>query len=297
MRYLILTIVILLSTACLYSEELSELQSMELEVVAEERPGSYNIAEFRLWHPNINRKPSAVLVLVPGANGDGRGMARDKKWQTLAAEFNWLIIACYLKGGNYQRPEAGSGDALLDAIEQMGETVGQTGLEDLPFLMWGTSAGGQFNFNYAQWKPKQVLTFVVNKGAYYTAERDKKVRKIPALFFIGMKDSELRMKNISGLFFEGREKDAPWALIREPDQAHTIGASKEFSREYFRTIFPMRLPEGEDELQEIELDQGFVGHLETYEIAQNEDVDWDPEDSAWLPSQELMDSWLKIVIP
>lgn len=279
------------------TEASPEKESMLLEYKAEDRPGSYNIAEFRMWHPDINTRSRAVLVLVPGANGDGRGMAGDRGWQEMAEEFNWLIIACYLKGASYQNPEAGSGDALFDALTEMGIKIDQPGLEDLPFVMWGISAGGQFNYNFAQWKPEQVVTFVVNKGAYYTSERDKKARKVPALFFIGMKDKEVRIKNISGIFFEGREKNAPWALIREPNEGHGVGASKTFSRQYFRTVFPLRLPAGEDELQEIEMDQGYLGDLETFEVEAKSLADGDPEDSSWLPTQDLADQWKSIVAP
>ncbi|MEM1157841.1 MAG: hypothetical protein AAF649_10905 [Verrucomicrobiota bacterium] len=279
------------------AEPAAEAQSMELDVVAEPRPGSYDVAEFRLWHPDIRQEPRAVLVLVPGFNGDGRRMARDQAWQAIAREFNWLIIACRFKEGNYQNPEAGSGAALFDAIESMGKEVKQRGLEDLPLVMWGISAGGQFNYNFAQWKPEQVLTFVVNKGAYYTAHRNKKAQEVPALFFIGMKDKEIRIKNINGIFLEGREKNAPWALIREPNQGHGAGASKEFSRAYFRTIFPMRLPDGQDKLQEVKLDQGYLGHLKTYQIVEAGSEDWDTEDSTWLPTQELVHQWCQIVNP
>ena len=51
---------------------------------------------------------------------------------------------------------------------------------------WGMSAGGQFDYEFASWKPERVVAFVVNKGGiYYTALTPRATREVPALLFIG----------------------------------------------------------------------------------------------------------------
>ena len=58
-------------------------------------PGNnFDKAEFRLWLPASTTPIRAMLVLVPGANGDGRPMADDPVWQTLATKHNLGIVAC-----------------------------------------------------------------------------------------------------------------------------------------------------------------------------------------------------------
>jgi hypothetical protein len=48
-------------------------------------PGTnYEKAEFRLWYPDKARFVRAVVVLVPGANADGRPDANDSFWQAFA---------------------------------------------------------------------------------------------------------------------------------------------------------------------------------------------------------------------
>ena len=48
-------------------------------------PGNnFDKAQFRLWYPRDAGALRAVLVLVPGSNGDGRGMANDSTWQSFA---------------------------------------------------------------------------------------------------------------------------------------------------------------------------------------------------------------------
>jgi len=54
-----------------------DAESILLDYKAEDRAGAYEIAEFKLWHGNTGRRPRGVFVLVPGYNGDGRGMAND----------------------------------------------------------------------------------------------------------------------------------------------------------------------------------------------------------------------------
>src|SRR5437879_7346398 len=58
-------------------------------------PGSnFDKAQFRLWVPANVPSVRAVLVLVPGSNGDGRAMAQDTVWQKFAAKNQLAIVAC-----------------------------------------------------------------------------------------------------------------------------------------------------------------------------------------------------------
>lgn len=276
-------------------QEQVELDPVKLDVTAKKRPGAYETANFRLWHPNPKTPTRAMLVLVPGANGDGRGMANDPNWQDLAERHQMGIVACHFSGGGYQDPAAGTGDALDDAIDELAEAIGQKDLSDLPLVMWGHSAGGQFNFNYVQWKPKRVLTFVVNKGAYYTDRREKKSRSVPGLFFIGMKDSELRIKNISSIYFEGRKRGALWGLTREPNEGHGVGQSLRLARMYYEDIIPLRLPKGSEDLVELDSEEGWLGHIEEKTVESSSTANWSDKETAWLPNERLAKAWRDIV--
>ena len=59
-------------------------------------------------------------------------------------------------------------------------------LADAPLLLWGMSAGGEFNYEFAAWKPERVVAFVVNKGnVYYTGLASDAARRVPGLLFTG----------------------------------------------------------------------------------------------------------------
>src|SRR5262245_4774110 len=58
-------------------------------------PGAnYDRAEFRLWYPDNATFLRAVLVLVPGANADGRPDVGDRFWQAFASRNDVALIGC-----------------------------------------------------------------------------------------------------------------------------------------------------------------------------------------------------------
>src|SRR6476660_9328071 len=134
--------------------------------------------------------------------------------------------------------------------------------------MWGMSAGGQFNYEFAAWKPERVAAFVVNKGGiYYSALVSKATREVPALLFVGGKDLEFRTNTIVGLFAVNRRGGALWALAEEPGAAHIVGRSRDMALMLFEDLLPLRLseaaPGGKEPpaLRPIAEKSGFLGDL------------------------------------
>src|SRR5216110_3093944 len=91
-------------------------------------PGNnFDKAQFRLWYPRDAGALRAVLVLVPGSNGDGRGMANDSTWQSFATRNKLAIVACRFTDKpheqsfieHYVNVSQGSGQALLDGLAHL----------------------------------------------------------------------------------------------------------------------------------------------------------------------------------
>ena len=55
--------------------------------VAMDPGANYDKANFRLWLPDGFDVVRAVLVLVPGSNGDGRAQVEEPFWQEFATRF------------------------------------------------------------------------------------------------------------------------------------------------------------------------------------------------------------------
>lgn len=62
-------------------------------------------AEFRLWIPSGSSPVEAIVVLVPGSNGDGRPMADDATWQSFATKHRLALLACRFTDKTHDQPE------------------------------------------------------------------------------------------------------------------------------------------------------------------------------------------------
>jgi poly(3-hydroxybutyrate) depolymerase len=267
-------------------------------------PGpNYDHADFSFWFPQGVGPLTGTLVLVPGSNGDGRSQARDTVWQAFATRHKLAIVACRFTDKqhdqsfieSYVNVSQGSGAALLTSIGRFATRSNHPELNDAPLVFWGMSAGGQFNYEFAAWKPERVAAFVVNKGGiYYTALTQRATRAVPALLFIGGKDLESRISTITGLFAVNRRGGALWALVEEPAAAHVVGRSREMSIIFFDDVLPLRMGDG-GALNPIDEKTGFVGdpRLKTFTSAAVGPL---PNYStAWLPTARVAKAWQAVI--
>ena len=266
-------------------------------------PGvNFDKAEFRLWLPVGAERVRAVLVLVPGSNGDGRAMAEDAVWQAFAGKHGLAIIACRFTDKpheqnfieDYVDVSRGSGQALVDAITSLASKSNHPELARVPFLMWGMSAGGQFNYEFTAWKPERVAAFVLNKGGiYYSALVSREARAVPGVLFIGGKDIAFRNDTIRGLFAVNRRAGALWVLAEEPSAAHIVGRSRDFSIVFFEDVLPLRLA-ADGTLRAITAAPAGLGNFATRTAAPPAEKP-PAEPTAWLATSRVAAAWAALV--
>ena len=216
---------------------------------------NFAVAAFRWWHPAEAKALRGVAVLVPGSNADGRLQVDDAFWQTFARHHDLALVGCWFKDHphenmnieNYARAGDGSGQALLEAVARLAKAAAHPEAATASLLLWGHSAGGEFNYEFACWKPERVRAFVVNKGGYYfTHLAPATTRTVPGIFFIGGKDEEFRIQSIRGIFAVNHQAGAVWKLIVEPDAGHELGQTRALAVEFFAEVIlrppPMRHP-------------------------------------------------------
>ena len=273
--------------------------------IASASHANYAVAQFRFWVPAAPGPVRAVLVLVPGSNGDGRPMAQDTVWQAFATKNKLAIVACRLTDKphdqgffeDYIAVAKGSGDALLTALDHFAERSGHREVASAPFLMWGMSAGGQFNWEFVAWKPERVIGFVVNKGGvYYSALLSKASRRVPGILFTGGKDLEFRTNTINGLFAVNRRGGALWALAEEPSAAHVVGKSRDVAMILFEDLLALRVPASGGMLQPLEEKIGFLGDLKAKTFAPLGDGKVPNYPTAWLPTERVAKAWQSLVM-
>jgi dienelactone hydrolase len=270
-------------------------------------PGrNFDKAEFRMWMPNLNTPLRGVIALTPGSNGDGRGQVDDPVWRSFASRHQLALVGVRLTDKphdqsfieHYVNVSEGSGQAFLDALTAFGARSRRPELATAPLLLWGMSAGGEFNYEFVNWKPERVVGFVVNKGGiYYTALASRPARSVPGLLFIGGKDLDSRVQIITGLFALNRRAGALWALAEEPGAAHVVGRSQDMAMMFFEDILPLRLPESPSSqtnpltLRTLVESSGFLGDARTRTVWRVGERDAPNYPTAWLPTLRTARAW------
>jgi len=274
-------------------------------------PGdNFDTAEFRLWHPEGLTVLSGVLVLVPGSNGDGRGQVDDLTWRELAKKHDLALLGVHMTDRrheqmfieHYVEVKMGSGEALLTALDRLAERSQNPELSRAPLLFWGMSAGGQFNYEFALWKPERVLAFIVNKGGiYYSAQASRAAQQVPGFFFIGETDIEFRNDIIAGIFAINRRAGALWALAVEPGVSHEVAGSKDMAAMFFDELIPLRLPAAGSQRDDTPLltplnwDSGYIADPKSQTIHPAADAPRTTYPTSWLPTETLAQAWLELV--
>jgi len=265
-------------------------------------PGAnFDKAAFRLWYPPDATRIQAVVVLVPGSNGDGRPEADDIFWRDFAARHQLALLGCQFTDKpheqnfieQYANVSLGSGQALLDALTALARRSGHAELAGAPLFLWGMSAGGEFNYEFVAWKPERVAAFVVNKGGiYFTALTSSAARSVPGLLFIGGKDLESRRNAITGLFSLNRRGAALWALTEEPGAAHIVGRSRDMAAMLFEDVLALRVDKSG--LKALSGEGGFIGDRKTKAFRPAAGSTPQTESTVWLPTERIARAWQAI---
>ena len=129
---------------------------------------------------------------------------------------------------------------LLEALAAFSSRSDPPELMNALLLLWGMSAGGEFNYGFTSWKPERVVAFVVNKGGiYFSALLPAAARRVSGLLFVGEEDLESRKRVIAGLFALNRRASALWALAEDPRVAHVVGRSQEMAAIFFDAVLSL----------------------------------------------------------
>ena len=268
-------------------------------------PGAnFDKADFRLWYPNEVGAFDAIAVLVPGSNGDGRSQVDDPIWKDFARKHKLALVGVRLTDKphdqsfieEYVNVSKGSGQAFLDAMATFAQKSKHPELATAPFLLWGMSAGGEFNYEFTAWKPERVVAFVVNKGnIYYTALASKAARQTPGMLFVGGKDLEFRTNTITGLFAVNRRGGALWALAEEPSAGHIVGRSRDIALVLFEDALAARLDGPGKPLKPVDEKAGFLGDFKAKTFQQTGSGAAPSGPTAWLLTERLAKMWQAMV--
>jgi poly(3-hydroxybutyrate) depolymerase len=273
-------------------------------------PGNnYETADFRLWYPADVKRIRGIVVLMLGSNGDGRNMVGEPFWQAFARRYRFALVGGYITDHphdnmaieQYVNVKEGSGNALLRALSIFASRSRHAELAEAPLLLWGMSAGGEFNYEMACWKPDRIIAFVVNKGGvYYTALASKQARAVPGILFTGQDDLQSRVSIIRGLYAMNRRFGAVWTFAEEPGVAHVVGNSRQLAARFFSAVLLMRLPvdwtgNGPVALQNISEESTYVGNATAHTYSPYSKPGEDGYSLSWLPTKSFALAWSSFI--
>lgn len=265
---------------------------------------NFSSAEFAIWLPGGIETYRGVLYLGPGYESSSIPFMEETRWQELAREHKLVILtSCMFSrdeegiAGPYWMAEHGSGQALLNALSYFAKESKHPEIENAPLAMWGHSAGGQFGYAFACWKPERVITFVAIKGGYYLAEASEKVLKMPALWFVGEFDEPRRLDAVDKLFQKYMDEEPLWSLGYEQNAGHEIGRADELAIPWLKEMIEARLPKdanaskGPIVLKDIDQSKAWLGDMMDGYTAPASNYERDRKVAIWIPNEKLAKLW------
>jgi len=262
---------------------------------------NFEKAVFRLLIPTDIDTLRALTILTPGINQDGTGLVLQDDWIDFAEREHLGLLGVFFFGvpnsqRDYRYAENGSGSALVEALNTIAQKNSIPQISTLPFVMWGFSAGGSFTYGFSAYMPERVVCFAIIKSGTYFSTQGSENRNIPALMIAGELNGNLT--SMKSWFLKKRMERGIWGFAIEPNSGHEIGKSNELIRPFFISALEKRIsknPSDPRELLFISEETGWLGNLETFNIAAYAEYSGDKLKAAWLMDENIAKTWQNFV--
>ncbi len=269
---------------CLLFLTIHGLPTMAVEIQKYSVKPPPDIVRADVYAMKTEWQPRAVLVLCPGANGNGEEMIRKREWQEFAREQHLALAGLSFAsdtsllqdcGRGYYCAAKGSGQALLDALRKI---YGR----DLPILLYGFSGGAHFTSGFVEWKPDRVISWCAYSAGWWDTPQKAPVCP-PGIVVCG--DADPRYGASMIYFKQGRAAGKPWLWISVPKIGHAIHPPTEaFVRSYFAAVLKRNT-------------QGAWVDVDLKALAEKSVVENQPSLTGWLPDEALLPTWREIHEP
>jgi len=265
-----------------------------------------DIARFRWWAPPDVKNLRGVIVLIPGRNGDGRGLVDNPEWQQFANEMQFALVGCSFYGEKdhftYQGDPTGDvAKTINDAVEKLAAKNGHPELKRPPLVLWGHSAGACVNEVYAYRFPDRALAVINLKGPRGPGKTSPAKNTVPFLVIVGSKDKPDWVKDARANYEAGKAARAVWTLALSPTEGHEGGKSQPLALAFLRSVISQRLgpvPSGPGGTSAMPVTPkrlinsgAWLGDPETFEIAADANYKGKRKDAVWLPDESTAQAW------
>lgn len=241
--------------------------------------------------------PVGVLLLVPGCNGDGRGMLSETgPWAQFANEAHLVLVGptfqttleeVHSRQGYYY-PELWSGDATMKALEQI---RAKTSVRSDKVLIFGFSAGAHFAHRFALWKPEKVAAFVAYSAGWWDKPKAS-LRDTPGLIMCGEADE--RFDPSFEFFGRGRRLGLPLIWRGYRNVGHELKPQVLKMAQAFLGYYAQQQKMEQVARQRHPSGTPLVGDIQSYRFYPEnspEAAHIPPESRVALPSLEVSQAW------
>ena len=252
-----------------------------LDYSVDPRPGeNFYDASFRFVISDTVSQPSAIVVFIPGTDGDGRGVVTNATFLSISEACHAALIGCDFRGEGlgYDDPRGGSGRALDEAISHFAGVANKPELKEIPLLLIGYSQGGMFTFNYICWRPERVKAFAALKAIFPKLQPKTASFGIPGLLVAGRTDEVGRIRAIAKAFLSATGNHSEWSFLLENGVGHELDPkSIGMAGALFEAV-----------CQETPIDGPVYVNAETGDL---ETADSTAAGLCWFPNQDVANTW------
>lgn len=248
--------------------------------------GGFVGAEFRLWIPEDLASVKGIIVRQHGTGANGRRFAHDLQFQALAGKHDFVLMGTFMKATDdcrqWPQPEKGSGDAFVSALQMLAEKTGRAEIRQVPWILWGHSAGGHWANLMARRYPERVtsLTSRSGHGSEYTGGD----LAIPNLQIVGEREADPSKDWYVNLTAPGKLR----AVAVEPGVGHACSNSRFLTIAFIEAVL--------DELKKndqepLERKNGWLGDINSLQIAPYESFTGDKTNAHWMVNEDFAQKW------
>lgn len=270
----------------------------------------YLSAEYRVWIPARIERVRGLLVKQHGCGDNaasyGLDYANDLQWQALASKHQFALMGTRFLVGDepcdsWSYLSHGSGDTFLQALDTVAKQSQRDEFNSVPWILWGHSGGADWAAQMLQEYPQRTIAMVaVRGGGQVFFGVNQQLAEIPVMFSLGEHDTKARypIRRIElpqTIFGRYRKLDALWSLAIEANAGHEAANSRWLVIPYLDALIDMRLAQDSNELIAIDRSQGWLGNIDTHEIASVDRYQGVPFEAVWLPNEEVARKWQEYV--
>lgn len=302
----------LVMIASLLSGRVAAAQGLGVRVQGVELAAAANLSqhdikiEGRIFLPQQSERVRAVIVAMDW--GLGAAFYADPQVRGfVGATSCGLVLArvSEIRSGAVARvvndASLGGAEAMVNLLREFAKASGHQELINAPLLIFGQSAAGPFGAGFAAAYPDRTLAFIRYHSGPVLGGDLTAVKEIPALFFVGGKDTAVDAAGIPGvqgaekLWTRGRAMDAPWTFALEPEATHGgaehLEKASALTIPWMTAILRQRLMAGST-LRAIPRESAWLGNNRTTEIGTlSTSSHWPKAEASWLPDESSARGW------